>query len=80
MKKLAEFFEEAKGEGLSMYRLCLFMWVSNLCFNWSYVSIAKGMIQPLDPSVITLTVAFLTGKVIQRAIESKVDVLVPTGP
>ena len=70
--KFAEIWKESDGM-MSMMRFLNSSIIMLIMGVWTVISLYKMTLVPLDPSVVTLVIAALTGKVAQRFLEGKED-------
>ena len=71
---MIDFLKEKDGNGYSKnsaIRLIALIWVVVFSIVWGVVSIMTKTICPIPNSVITATVIFITGKVVQKFGERK---------
>ena len=67
--KITEIFTESSGK-LSACRLVFLLWGVGILAVWVITSISNKALQPIDNSVVTLFGLIVTGKVIQRPLET----------
>ena len=62
--KLAEFFKDGTGS-YSATRLAFILWSCGVLAVWIVESVSKGVLQPVDNTVMTILGILMTGKVVQ---------------
>ena len=55
----------------SSIRVVNLIWIIAVAITWGYCSIAGGEIQDLPSNILFLTIALVTGKLIQKPFETK---------
>lgn len=68
--KFAEIWKESDGM-MSMMRFLNSSIIMLIMGVWTVISLYKMTMVPLDPSIVTLVIAALTGKVAQRFLEGR---------
>jgi hypothetical protein len=68
--RLLQFLQEDNGN-LSSTRLLFLSWGFVVLFSWSYLSIAKNAIQPVDSSVAAILGSLGVTKIVQKFTEEK---------
>jgi hypothetical protein len=69
---LSTFFEDNSG-GFSSIRLIAVIWIVIVAIVWVYTSFTVGYLADIPESAIILTIALISGKVIQRFGEKNED-------
>jgi hypothetical protein len=62
--KFAQFFQDGSGS-YSATRLAFLLWAVGVLAVWTYESITKNALQPVDNTVTTILGVLMTGKVVQ---------------
>ena len=72
MDNLSNFFKECNGKHCPV-RLIYLIWGIGIFLIWAFLSISNKQIQAIDQSVIVFFGLAVTGKVIQKPFEEKLN-------